>query len=144
MRYDPYACSLLAITTPVPIQVDHSYNHHSPVRRRKDDPYLLSIMCSPFQRIFGVRPGSGVTFPFIDRPLLQDLLHLRFINMAAGHPAAGMFGKDQFAYPAVKTALPARAVTGWVVAAAVLPRLAPPRIPPVPFLLPWFNILTFA
>ncbi len=67
-----------------------------PVGWCEDDAHFLSIARFAFQCIFRIRTRSGIALAFIDATVQEDLPYFRFVDMAAAHAAAGMFGENQF------------------------------------------------
>jgi hypothetical protein len=53
------------------------------------------VVRNAFDGIFRIGSGRRLALAHIDLPGLQDFPYFIFINMPAGHPAAGMFGQDE-------------------------------------------------
>jgi hypothetical protein len=83
-------------------QVNDRNDDHIAVIRGKYDTYLLPVARGAFQRIFGVGTGGRFAFALIYPPLFKYFFHFLFIDMAAIHPATGMFGIDQLTVTSVK------------------------------------------
>jgi hypothetical protein len=80
---------------PIPIQVDDRDYHGAAFGSSENDADVLSIAGSAFQGVFGIGTAGGFAFGVVDATFLQDLGYLAFINMAAIHAAARMFGVNE-------------------------------------------------
>ncbi len=105
---------LATVAGPVGIEVDDRDYHHAPAGGGEYDAYLLSVVGAAFEGIFWIGTGGGFTFPFVDAAGLEDLLHFAFVDMAAGHAAAGMFAIDELsiAMAAVEPAIAVGFIAG--------------------------------
>ena len=93
--------ALFTITTPVRIEVNNSYYHHTPFGRGKNNAHLLPIAGCAFECIFGIGPAGRFAFAVIDTAVGQNFFHFSLVYMPAVHTAPRMFGINKFTWVAV-------------------------------------------
>ena len=87
---------------PFNAQFNASDHDQASWRSGQHDAQMLAFLCITFQGIFGVGPGTGLRFGFINFTGFQYFPDLRFSNMSAIHPATGMMGVNEVAFMPVK------------------------------------------
>ncbi len=83
------------MTAPLHPQFYAGDNNQFRIFRRYDDTQMLLFCRVSFNSIFRIRVAVWFAFTIINFPIVQHFVNFPWRNMAAVHPAPGMFRKNQ-------------------------------------------------
>lgn len=97
-------------------EINDGDHHHITLRGSKNDTHILPVAGSALEGVLGVGPCGGLALAVIDPALFENFSYFLFVDMAAIHAAACMFGIDQLVIASAKTL-----ITSTITVFSVLP-----------------------